>query len=316
MAEPTTATSIPWYESPQVISAGIGAAAGLAGSLMDGKNQKSTTTTQLDPAVAAANANLLSRGTAQSQTPQAYYPGATVAPQSEFGFAGQQLAMNQLPAMAELSEAQRLATLQGLGLQAENDPRTLAMADAATQPIIDQFQESILPSMQSQAISQGAFGGSRQNINEGIAAGKVADAAMRARAGVLGNAFNSSLQNTQAMLSLAPGVNQQQLAPAGVLEGLGAQQENREQNLINAEMQRFGFEQQAPNQALSNLANIVNTTNGGQTVTQNVPGAQTNPIAAAFGGAAAAQGLFAGAGQRGPGPQPSWATNDWTTGNF
>jgi len=196
--------------------------------------------------------------------------------------------------MAELSEAQRLATLQGLGLQAENDPRTLAMADAATQPILDQFREQILPSMQSQAISQGAFGGSRQNINEGIAAGKVADAAMRARAGVLGNAFNSSLQNTQAMLSLAPGVNQQQLAPAGVLEGLGAQQENREQNLINAEMQRFGFEQQAPNQALNNLASLVSQAGygGAGTATTSTSAPGVNPIAAAAGGAVLGNSLF------------------------
>ena len=275
-----------------LLAAGIGALGGIGSSLIGGQDQTVTSQTQLDPNVQRAQADLLTRAGGLSQTPQAFFPGATVAPQSEFGFAGQQLALGQLPRIAEIGEAQRLALLQGLGEGGAQDPRTLAQAEAVTQPIISQFQEQILPALQSQAISQGAFGGSRQNINEGIASGKVADAALRARAGVFENARLSSLRDRQALLGLAPSVTQQQLAPSGVLQGIGGQQEAREQALINAERERFGFEQQAPGAALSQLASLVSQAQGGTTTTQTTPGAQTNPLLAALGGGVTGLSLF------------------------
>jgi hypothetical protein len=101
--------------------------------------------------------------------------------------------------------------------------------------------------------------------------------------------------NTNNLLSLAPSVNAQQQIPASILQQIGGQQEGREQQLINAEQNRFNFEQQAPQNALNSLAPILSQAQGGQSQSITTPGAQTNPIAGAFGGAAIGQSLFGGA---------------------
>lgn len=300
-------------------AAAVGAGIGLLGSQLPVPDQTVEQQTQLDPAVQQAQQLALSQAQAVQQ-PQAFFPGSTVAPQSQFGFAGQQLALNQLPGIAEITEAQRQNLLQGLNLSAEQDPRVAALADAATAPLIDQFQEQILPGLRSQAISQGAFGGSRQQIGEAIAARELARAVGETRAGVFGNAFQTALGQEANLQALAPSITQQQLVPSGVLQNIGQQQQAQEQQLIDASVQRFGFEQQAPQQAVENLANIVAGLPAGTSTTQTISGVQPNPLVAAAGGAATVQGLFPGGFSGGGGANSGFnlniPTTDLFSGNF
>ena len=166
------------------------------------------------------------------------------------------------------------------------DPR---LAQAVSRPLMQQLNENILPGISSGATQAGAFGGSRQGILENQArsrtAGSVTDALARATqqqqqiglnqrsqdiqqgqfsgnflAGQRQQDINTMLQQRgqnlgalQAGQSGAGAARQGLLAGPGVLEGVGSQQQQMQQQLINANMQRYNYGQNAPQQNLAKL---------------------------------------------------------------
>jgi len=166
------------------------------------------------------------------------------------------------------------------------DPR---LARAVSRPLTQQLNENILPGISSGATQAGAFGGSRQGILENQArsrtAGAVTDALARATqqqqqiglnqrgqdinqgqfsgtflAGQRQQDINTALQQRgqnlgalQSGQSGASAARQGLLAGPGVLSGVGAQQQQMQQQLINANMQRYNYGQNAPQQNLAKL---------------------------------------------------------------
>jgi len=163
------------------------------------------------------------------------------------------------------------------------------LAQAVSRPLTQQLNENILPGISSGATQAGAFGGSRQGILENQArsrtAGAVTDALARATqqqqqiglnqrgqdiqqgqfsgqflAGQRQQDINTALQQRgqnlgalQSGQSGASAARQGLLAGPGVLSGVGAQQQQMQQQLINANMQRFNYGQNAPQQNLAKL---------------------------------------------------------------
>jgi len=163
------------------------------------------------------------------------------------------------------------------------------LAQAVSRPLMQQLNENVLPGISSGATQAGAFGGSRQGILENQArsrtAGAVTDALARATqqqqqiglnqrgqdiqqgqfsgqflAGQRQQDINTALQQRgqnlgalQAGQSGASAARQGLLAGPGVLSGVGAQQQQMQQQLINANMQRYNYGQNAPQQNLAKL---------------------------------------------------------------
>lgn len=183
-----------------------------------------------------------------------YYPGSEVANQSFNTATAQQLGLDAAGVQGALGMGAANA------LNAAFDPLS-AQSRAITDPFVADLQAKILPGIGSQAIQQGAYGGDRQRIQEQSAVTATTDAATKAM-----------LANQQSAMQNLAGVQRGLLQPAATVSEIGAQQERYQQDLIDADINRFKFEQESPQTSLDrllsritgiNLGGISNTTSGG-----------------------------------------------------
>ena len=208
--------------------------------------------------------------------PMEFYPGQTVAGQAEATLAGQQAALDAASPQAALGMAGARSVAAAL------DP-TSEQSQAIMDPFIGRLQSQILPSIGSRAIQQGAFGGDRQRIQEQQAAEATAGAATQAM-----------LRNQLAAMSALPRAQASLLAPSRTLSAVGAQQQAYDQALINADRQRFMFEQQAPETALDRLASRITGVNLGQISETSGGGGGGSNLAGNLGLGLGLYGLFGG----------------------
>jgi hypothetical protein len=208
------------------------------------------------------------------QGPDQFFPGQSLASVSPDTLAAQEMARGAIGGQQQIADANQ-AALSGM-----LDPNS-ASGRAATQPFIDRLQKEILPGIGSTAIRQGAFGGSRQRIQEEEAGAKVADAATQA-----------ILRNQANAMRLTPSVQAGMLTPSRTLDALGRATQGREQMEIQDAMRRFQFEQQAPQTALDRLASRITGTSLGTINQQQMPDQTMNQLLSAAGLGLAGYGLF------------------------
>lgn len=153
---------------------------------------------------------------------------------------------------------------------------------AAIQPYIQQFQTQIIPGLRESSIANGAFGGTRNQIAEGLAAQGLEQQAGNITANMANNAYNQGLnaftqgigqqiqqtgQNVQGALS--SGQLTQDAANTimqGILQG-GNYQSNAFQTLLNSNLQNQSAQNNASatqQNALSGAGNILG--NAGNTL--------------------------------------------------
>jgi len=237
-----------------------------------------------------------------NQGPQQFFPGQLVAgfsPETEAAFGLQTGLAGQLGGQVLGQQGVLNSLLQTPDPQ--NDPTVNAFADAATRPLVDQFEQQILPQIGSRAVQEGAFGGSRQAIQEAQAAEGLARAVGDTRAGIFNNAFGQQFDAQQRALALAPQINQQLGLPGQLLSQVGAARENLTQQQLDAERARFDFNQGSDLASLQNFSNLINQFGGGQTITSGLGGgSQRGGLGGALGGASAGASLAPLLGFGGP----------------
>lgn len=227
---------------------------------MLGKGGGGGTTTQkteLDPLQRKMLGSLLTKSEAQYRNPVEFFPGQTLADQDYWTQAGQRNLLDATVGMRNTMGEAEDAWGRALNADVAGDPRTLALADAATQPLQDQFAEQVLPAISSGASAAGAFGGTRQGLQTAAAGREFTRAVGETRANVLGDAYRAGLQQQTAALGMLPMMNQQRLLPGQVMQGVGAQREARGQAEIDADRERFEFEQFEPESRLDRFASRV-----------------------------------------------------------
>ena len=159
-------------------------------------------------------------------------------------------------------------------LSPDSNPYLADVAAAAQRPVLQAFEERVLPALRGGAIEAGGFGGSRQGIAEGIAARGVGEALAGQSAGLYGQAYQQGLDTLGRSLALAPQTLQTSLFPSSLLEAVGTTR------------------QQGPINALQQYADLVARATGGYgTSTGTAPGPSSGGAAAGLGGAAAGTGI-------------------------
>jgi hypothetical protein len=220
-----------------------------------GGGGSSTTTTQPSPEQRAVLNKQLALATGLERKGELqFFPGQTLADESALTGAGQQQQLGTLGQLGGLTPEMLAGLNRSFGADQQFDPRTLALADAATRPIEEQFYENTLPAISSAATSQGAFGGDRANLLRADAAGEATQAMGDVRAGIFERARLAGVQEKLSALGMFPEFQQGLLAQGQAVEGIGARQEDRSQAEIEADRERFEFEQFAP----TDLVNRVN----------------------------------------------------------
>ena len=219
-----------------------------------------------------------------------FFGGPTVA-----GFSPQQLdAQRQLQGQIS-PQLQQLGQMQLGGLQRQFN---MGQGNAPMTPISSELQASItnpiMRDLQAQqstigsgAVLLGAFGGSRQqllNDQASLGAGQRLQDSLATATLNKQNQEANILQNAQ---SNAAGVRQGLVAAPSLLGGVGAQQQNLNQQLIDAARQRFDFGQNSQQQQLAKMFGFL----GGRPDFSN-PNAGTTPASGLSSGLADATDAY------------------------
>lgn len=147
------------------------------------------------------------------------------------------------------------------------------------------LQRNILPAIRSGAVAEGAYGGSRQGIAEGLAAGETARGVGDTLARMDMDAYGKGLDMYNSAAGRAPTTYGLGLMPSQTQQQVGSMYQNDQQRQIDADMQRWNFEQMAP---LLNLLNFRDLTGTMGQYGGTVEGTQTQTTS---GGSGLMQGL-------------------------
>jgi hypothetical protein len=143
------------------------------------------------------------------------------------------------------------------------------------------LNRNILPAIRGQAISNGAYGGSRQGIAEGIAGADTASRIGDTLADMNMNAYNTGMGYANAAVNRAPQTYGLGLAPSSTMSTVGDQYRTDAQRAIDADIARWNFEQLGPLLNLQNFQGLTGTAGqyGGTTT-----GTQTSNVSGGGGG--------------------------------
>lgn len=203
-------------------------------------------------------------------TPQSYYSGQTYA-----GFDPlQSQSQNNIVARANMGAPGTDAaagmvsdTLSGDYLNGGN-PAYAAMVDRATRPMIDNFQNNIVPSINSDFAGAGRYGSgiARQGQLD-----RQADALSRNVGDISANLafqnYSTERQNMMGAAQMAPGLDQAAYMPDQMLSQVGAERQGMDQNAISEAINRFNFGQNEEANRIGRYMGLVGGGYGGTATT-------------------------------------------------
>ena len=206
----------------------------------------------------------LTQGWEQAKTdvlnkPDEFYPNSTVVPMH--GATTQGLDLQQQRALAgspvtQAAQSQVQGTAAGDYLTAGNPYMTQAIQNV-TDPITQQFQEDIIPGIQSGFSGAGRYGSglqARQQERAGEAAmSEIGKIGTNMGLQIYGDERARQLQAS----SLAPQMAEQDYTDIQALKGVGQEYEAQAGADLSGDIQRFNFNQQAPKSALAQYMALV-----------------------------------------------------------
>lgn len=196
-------------------------------------------------------------GDLTAQGPQQYFQGDTVAGFSPEQLAAQQAAMN----FAQGGAGDLYQQLLGAGNTADQFMQN-AFADPSQQPGFQQvanwltqqsnqnLTENLLPALESGSIVNGMMGGSGGDRTRALTAARSQQGLDGTLGQMLMQAYQGNQQNALSAMGMAPGLAgataEMGLLPSTIMGRVGQQNQAMDQALINAAIDRWNFEQQAP----------------------------------------------------------------------
>jgi hypothetical protein len=203
------------------------------------------------------------------------YQGSTVAGFTPEQIQGQEMALgavggiNQLGANA--AKANDFYTNGAIWDPASN-PNLKGAIDASVRPVYDNLTERALPAIRGEGVTTGNFGSSRQGIAEGLASREAGRTAGDISSKIAQNEYETDLSAQQRAIGMTPQVQAMQTAGARTQSGVGDIRQAMEQARINAAMQAFNFDQNAPFMNAKDILAILQGIPGAKTVSEaNVP---------------------------------------------
>jgi len=152
----------------------------------------------------------------------------------------------------------------------------------------------VMSSIRTGAQQAGQYGGSRQALAEGLAAGRFAKESSNLANSMYNDAYKTGLSTMGKTMEFAPQALQANTIPAAMLSSVGAQKENLAQQIANYQADAAGWDLNKDWAPLQNYANIVFGGGGSQstTSTQAPRASAFNQLASGVGLASSLAGLF------------------------
>lgn len=234
------------------------------------------------------------------------YPGQMfVSPsqQTQQALATQEALATQPSPFLEQAGRSYMGALGGLGQIASGSflagsPYRQQAIESATRPLMQQFEQSTLPAIQSAFSRAGRYGSGAQER----AIGQATEATSRAIGDVAAQIaaadyarerqlMQQALGQELAAAQVAPQFFAQQFLPSQQLAQIGAAREAIAAQPLQEAMTRYQFQQQLPYQQLQSFLSGVYGTPLASSQYQQIPQAQRNVGAGALGGAALGAGI-------------------------
>ena len=219
-----------------------------------------------------------------------YYPGETVAPidpntQYAQNYA-EQAAQGQLKDVSKAAGQSAVFNLRD-AKDVQSNPYLQSAISAAFTPTIQAFTDpgGALSQARTQFEGAGQFGSSRHALGEGVAYGRLGTALANTASTMASEGYTSGLDAAIRQAALLPQTQTGILAPASTAEAVGQSREAYAQQLIDAAINEWNFNQNLPAAKLAQYQNLVQGTYGGDSITTS-PAARSNPALGAIGGAA------------------------------
>lgn len=119
-----------------------------------------------------------------------------------------------------------LAQIRGDYLNPASNPNLQGAMDAAVNPIQMRLQRQIMPGISDRAVQQGAYGGSRQGVAEGIAAGEFARESLDATNRIAYENYARERDIQQRSAPMLAQAGELDLSGSRIMAALGAGQRN------------------------------------------------------------------------------------------
>lgn len=192
------------------------------------------------------------------------YSGQLVAGTDPLVTDARNRALSLMPVLSEsASGIGDLATrnLRGDFLRAESNPYLQDTMRASNDASIRQFQESVAPSIDSAAISSGAYGGARNGLAYGRASQGLADELSNTNAKIAYQNYATERENQQAAPTMLNQAIQLGLQPAQIQEQIGGARQQEQQDILDSELARYNANLMSPFRGIDTWANVLG--NGG-----------------------------------------------------
>lgn len=258
---------------------------------MSGGGQ-TTSTTKTDPW--AGQQPYLTYGFQQAQdqfksgTPS-YYPSSTVAPQSGNTQSAYNMVSNQVNnnPLQGASSNQVQNTLNGNYLN--GNPYMDAQFQAGTRQIGNTYND-LVGGQTSNFSGAGRYGSGMQGFMQNRANQTLGDNLNNLYANTYGQNYQNERANQVNAVGQAAGVQNQGLTNANALGSVGSAQDQYAQNLTDANVNKWNFDQQLPQNKLTNYMNMVQGNFGGTSATTTPT--NSNPWSTIMGLGAMGAGAF------------------------
>lgn len=257
---PNPTTRTPYNTTPG--SNVFGNAPTNTGFQFDPSNFGSAGRFQIDPQLESAFRFALQQAQQRYMDPNAtkYYGGSTVAGLTPDEIAAQGMARGAAGNMQPMIDSVGQYYQSLLGQPGQANPAMEAAIAAMRKNAITSFNDPGGPMQQIRDSSMGAgqYGGTRQALSEGIAMGRLGDSLVSNEANMRYSDLKDQYARASGAASALPSYLSSTLMPATTYGGVGAQNRSVDQARLDADFQKWAYEQTAPDTQLQNYLNSVN----------------------------------------------------------
>lgn len=217
-----------------------------------------------------------------------YYPYSTVAPQNAVQQASQAGALNYASGgAAQVADTAKAAYNYGIkAADPLRNPFFAATADAIARPLQQTLTQQYLPQIDAGAVAAGQYGGARQGVAQNLALQTTQQAIGDQLSKFGSNAYNAGLNSLQQSLAQTPTVQNAGLVPSQIQGSVGDALQQYQQQLLQADIDRYNYYQQLPYQKLQQFAGIVGNPLGTSQVSTAPGQTESGGLTGALGGAA------------------------------
>jgi hypothetical protein len=190
-------------------------------------------------------------------------------------------------------------TARGDFLSPDSNPFIRQVAEASLRPITEQLQQNVLPGITDQSISQGAYGGARQDLSQERAVKDWSQTGADATSRIYANNYANERQLQQGAPGMLAAGYQLAAAPGQAMLSIDDLARGLEQMRINNQLAQHQEQQSAPWYGLNQQANLLSAGNfyngsGTSSTTADNPNYVdpfTQMLKMAIGGTAAVAGI-------------------------